>query len=992
VITLEPGRVLAPRILGAAVDPDAERDRLLEQLGQSLVPPGPGEGKRELADGSRLRLRGRSRELTVLKSLVLGFRAASPGERILILQGEAGLGHDRLCDWAGATAETEGIWVADLDLYPGERAGGLLERLLTECLTGLEAELYARLPAVARALAGRMAAFAFLKGGRRSGEDRGIEPEELQAALEAMAFAQGRHPRMVLLRSLERAAGEIPRLVRDLVEGTGIPWLLSARDAGLGPEAKACLSALRHHPASATVILDRLEDGQIAEVLADLLGAHDLPPRFLEELCCASLGNPGLLQKILELAQLQGDLVAREGRWSCAPDGAVPGLGEDQVAGVLRGRLRQLRPDSLAAVRCLALVDQPLAFAALGQALGLDGDAVEEALHPAVNAKLVLVADGSARIQGPSVRELVLAQMSARELSRNAQGLLAILEGQPSPPVRLLAFALDRETALARVLEGLERCRSGPLEAERLVREALRLGPDRQQEARLWEFQADAWGRATAGDGLSLAGPRDRSPLELALEALERAIQTLGADAGWEAAARLQRKRGLLELRLRRPEAAEACIRRAAALLADHPFHPEQPRLSLARGRLELGRGALEPALAALRSGLGLLGQPGADRRDLAALLLELGRAQGEAGQFQGALASLDPARRLAEQDGDQRPLAEAMDALGQVHLGMGQADSASQCLLEAILVARTLDDPALVAQCQLHLGMLRSAQQLLGPALASLESAIRRFELLGDGPGAAQAQVWKARNLAALGDHGLAELLLMRAASAGGTLTPAERADREFLAAEMAGFMADWTSARRHYQAAANRFNHAGMVWRDRLARLRCIQAEAQEAQGCGPAWIRLEQLKGPVEGSGSRWLELEWQRAHALLLGAGGPAAQTLSAWDAVLAGARELGFPAMALEAGARGAGLLLERGERLAARARIQDTWPSAQELWSRLPEAFGPSFLGRSEAHRFQRAAAEAGMDRVWPERVEPWPIWDPTTVDLSLIPSFLADS
>ncbi|MDR3669315.1 MAG: hypothetical protein P4L36_00635 [Holophaga sp.] len=998
VVGLDPGRVLAPRILGAAFDPGAERDGLLARLEQSRVAPGPGSGERapELADGSWLPLRGRSRELTYLKSLVLGLRAAIPEERIVILQGEEGLGHARLCDWTAASAETEGIWVADLDIYPGERPGGLLERLLTELIAGLEADLYARQPAVARALAGRMASFAFLKGGRRSNADRGIEPEELRAALEAMAFAHGRHPRMVVLRSLERAAADIPSLVRDLAAGSGIPWVLSARDGGLGPEAKACLSALRHHPASATVILDRLEDGQIAEVLADLLGPHDLPPGFQAELCAASLGSPGLLQKILEMAQMQGRIVMRGGRWTSLTDGPVPELREDLVAGILLGRLRRLRPDSLAAVRCLALADQPLAFATLGRATGLDGDAVEEALHPAANAKLVLVADGSARILGPSVRDLAIAQMSAGDISRSAQGLLAILAGQPGRllPVRLLALALDRGPALGKVLEGVEHCRSGPLEAERIVREALELGPDRAQEARLWEFQADAWEWATAGDGLSLAGPRDRSPLELALEAMERAIQAMGAGAGREeAAARLYRKRSLLELRLRRPEAAQASIQRAAVLLADHPLHPEQPRLSLARGRLEQVQGAQGDALAALRSGLELLGRQGAGLRDQAALLLELGRAQGEAAQFQGALASLDPVKRLAEQDGDQRLLAQTLDAQGQVHLALGQADPASACLLEAILVARTLDDPALVAQCQLHLGMLRSGQQLLGPALASLESAIRRFELLGDGPGAAQAQAWKARNLAALGDHGLAELLLMRAAGFEGQLTPAELGDRAFLDAEMAGFMADWGSARRLYQAAANRFRHAGLVWRDRLARLRCIQAEAQEPQAdTGPAWIRLEQLKGPAEGSGSRWLELEWQRAHALLLDTGAPAAQALAAWSLVMAGALDLGFPAMVLEAGAHCAERLLEQGERMGARARIQEAWPRAQELWSRLPEAFGPSFLGRSDVHRFQRAAASAGMDMVWPERVEPWPTWDPTTVDLSLAPSFRADS
>jgi tetratricopeptide (TPR) repeat protein len=553
--------------------------------------------------------------------------------------------------------------------------------------------------------------------------------------------------------------------------------------------------------------------------------------------------------------------------------------------------------------------------------------------------------------------------------------------GRPPMAVRLLAFALDRETALAKVLEGVERSRTGPLEAERIVLEALKLGPGPLQEARLWEFQADAWGWASTADGLSISGPPDCSCCERALEALERALRTLGEGEA-EVAARLQRKRALLELRLRRLEPAEASIRRAAALLADHPFHPEQPRLRLALGRLELRRGALGPAVAALRSGLERLSQKEAGHRDQVELLLELGRAQGEGAQFQDALATLETARRLAEQDGDPRAQAEVLDALGQVRLGLGQIETAWRCLREAIQGARSLDDPALVAECHLDLGILLSGRQLLGPALASLESAIRRFELLGDRPRAGQAQAWKARNLAALGDPGLAELLLLRVAGAGtGLLTPAELGERVFLEAEIAGFQDDWVSARRHYQAAGNRFHHAGLVLRDRLARLRCIQAEARSGAILEPAWTRLEQLQRPVADCGSRWLELEWRRAHALLLAASGPA---LAAWGEVLAGARELGFPAVALEAGTRCAEILLDQGEGLAARARIEDALPSAQDLWANLPEGFGPPFLGRNDLHRFRRAAQTVGMNIQWPERVDPPPDRYPATADLSL--------
>jgi hypothetical protein len=112
---------------------------------------------------------------------------------------------------------------------------------------------------------------------------------------------------------------------------------------------------------------------------------------------------------------------------------------------------------------------------------------------------------------------------------------------------------------------------------------------------------------------------------------------------------------------------------------------------------------------------------------------------------------------------------------------------------------------------------------------------------------------------------------------------------------------------------------------------------------------------------------------------------------AWGEVMAGARELKFPAMVMEAGARSSELLLELGEKLGARARIQDALSGALELWAKLPEAYGESFLGRNDLHRFQRAAEHAGMSLKWPERANPVPDWNPTTVDLSQVPSFRAN-
>jgi len=1016
-VGIEPGQVLAPRVLGPSPwGPEA----LFAQLGRDgPAPPGALARERPWAEppewsaAARRPLRGRARELTYLKSLVLGLGAAVPMERVLVLQGEAGLGHTRLCDWAAAVAETEGLWVADLDLRPGETAGDLLGRMTGELIKGLEADLYAARPAVARGLARRLATFGFLAGGSRAAtRARRVEPAETAAALEAMAFAQERHPRLVLVRGLERPAPDAAALVADLALRSRMPWLLSVRDPGLGPEgqgtlgpeARAALGAVRDHPDTAVVVLDRLEDGALLEVLDDLLSPHDLSRDQRARLGAAGLGNPGLLRRFLEAAQAKGAIRCERGRWSCPP-GAWPALEGQEALGaeLLRGRLRRLRPGALAAVRCLALADEPLGLADLGRALRLDPDATEEALHSAVTARLALWADGAARIQGPGVRDLVLEQMPEAEQAHCARTLLELLGGDGGRPllaVRLQAFALDRDTALGKLLEAVERERPGPGEAERILREALRLEPEPAQRARLLECLADAWCLATEGDGLGPGGP---CPWERSLDALERAAGALAADPGWaaeETRARLHRKHGLLDLRLRRPDRAEAELRQAAALLADHPFHPEQPRLRLAQGRLHWERGSRARAAAACADGLALLRQrgPGADARDQAALLLELARAQGEGARFQDALDVLDAVLRLAEHGADLRLRAQALGVLGLVLMGMGRPEEAEARLREAAGLARSLDDPGLLAEFQLDLGACWSWRQRLGPAQACLDGALGGFGLLGDRARAAQVQAWQARNLTALGDPGQGDLLLIQAAGAGGA-TPMELGERAFLEAESAGFLGAWSQARRHYQAAASRFEHAGLVWRNRLARLRCIQAEVLEAASQGEpsgksAWIRLEQLKETVAGSGSGWLDLEWRRAHALLLAAAraqGPGpAEALLAWGQVLAGAREQGFPALVLDAGTRSAELLLGQGERLGARARVQDAAAGLQELCAGLPQASRPAFLGRSDILAFREAAERAGMTISWPPADDPLPDWNVARPGMARAPSLRA--
>jgi len=1000
VVGIRPGRILAPRILGGAAP--THPGLPMAPAGEGAPPgPRPWRAAPDLGDSARLPTRGRAQELTYLKSLMLGLASGLPMERVVILQGEAGLGHPRLCDWAAAAAESEGLWVSDLEALPAEAGGAFLARLVQDLISGLEAELYAEQPAVARALSGCMPTFAFLRGGRRAeGPGGRVEPAALDAAVAALAFAQGRHPRLLVVRGLEHASQEVHDLVKDLVEASRLPWLLALRGTARAGAVRACTASLRNHPEAALVVLGRLPDPELALVLEDLLGAHALAPDRVQAFVTASLGNPGLLRRLLERAQAEGDLVHEGGRWR--PSAGAPaavGVPEDLVQELLAGRLLRLDAAALALVRDLALADRPLSLPVLGLALGLDPDGVAEALASAVNAKLAVVEPSGAAVAGAQVRGLILARMPSSERARCARLLLKVLEadaGRPVLSVPLLSLALEPAEALARVLHALELERPAPEAARRIVTEALALRPDPGQEARLWEALADSLGASM---------PQGQAASEQALEALDRALQALApaAEAGQAQAARLHRKRGQLAQRLRRFTAAAAALGEAARLLADHPLHPEQPRLHLALGRLQLAQGEHGPGVRSLERGLALTagkgpahggGERDGDPADAAALLLELGQTRAQGALWQGALEALGSARRLLEHAGDRRGLVAVLGHLGTAYQGMGQTVQAGDALKEAFALAAPLDDPELLAGCHLRLGIFRSCQQHGGAALDHLDRALQGFAALGDRAMAAQAQAWKARTAAALGDPVLAELLFLQASGIPAeTLTPLETGDRVLLEGELALFKGAWAEARKHFQAAANRFGQAGLVWRERMARIRSLQAEARGP--CAPealtsAWVRLEALKGPVEASGSRWLDAEWHRAHALVLSRSGPgdavASDALLAWGQVLAGARDLGMPALLMEANTRCARLLLDRGERLGARSRAQDAAAAFRELWAGVPGTFGPAFLARPEVQACRQAAENAGLPFPVPERADPLADWSPTQVNLPLVP------
>lgn len=1007
-ISLLPGRTLLPRVIGP--EPWGF-EGLLELLpeeceGEDADPLPPWEQPREFPRGLAHPIRGRGREMTYLKSLMFGLTAPAPMERIIVLQGEEGVGKERLAEWSAAAAEADGLWVHHLEAQHAESLGSLFNRILQSLLCGYEAEFYSHRPDLARFLSRRLEGFGFLAGGRPpKDKDAPVSAEELDAALEVMEFATGIHPRLVHLSLLERAETEGLAMVARLAQRSRLPWLVTFAAGSQAAKSRAFLVPLKDEPALAVVHLNRLEDDDLQLVLQDILGPQELPERFLADLFRSSLGNPGLLQSFLELSIQAGELVWVQGSWRLSQT-RPPGLRApaDHVRQVLLGRLQRLRPAAAVLVRLLAITDQSLPVATLGSALGLGGEPLEDAVQNALSSRLIHLQDGRASMADPRMKELVLEHTPMPELKRLARALLGSLRqegGGAALSVRLQSLASDEATALAQVMRVIDQgTLLSPAEAERVVQQALDLQPAPLQAARLCEFLADCLGQGGEPVAALAEGAPSASPGQRAMDALEVGLAALAREpmdpALCNAQARMLRKKAFLELRQRRPQDALDSLTRAGQCLADHPLHPEQPLLRLALGKLHLVQGRFNQGVRALEEGLQLLGQATqkGEHRDHVALLVELGRALANHCQFQRACSMLQSAQRLLEHDQDFRNLVSVHTYLGNLFLVQGQPETAHTLLREGLRIARVHGDAAVQAEAHMALGIFRSNQQALGPALSHLDRALERFSLLGDSGLVIQATIWKARTLAALGDAVEADHLLLQAlAQPQDGTSVIERGDHAFLQGEVAWFQGAWRQASRLYAQAGSTFGAAGLLWRERLARLKHVQAEALSCEGGAvaalePCWALLEGLKGPVEGSGSRWLDLEWNRAHALLLnhaaaqGGETAAAEALSAWGEVLAAARELRFPAVVMEACAQVSELLIQRGERLGARSRMQDAFQSFQELWTRIPESHESLFLGRPQMHRFRQAVETVGLRFVLPDRADPLADWTPTQANL----------
>ncbi|HIJ87722.1 MAG TPA: CHAT domain-containing protein [Desulfuromonadales bacterium] len=182
--------------------------------------------------------------------------------------------------------------------------------------------------------------------------------------------------------------------------------------------------------------------------------------------------------------------------------------------------------------------------------------------------------------------------------------------------------------------------------------------------------------------------------------------------------------------------AAVALFSAAPASSAESPMVPAE----LAEGAASLRSGGFGASIPQLEAALQRLdAKNGAGRCDA---LLMLAQALQVTGQYRKALEHLNTADLLAKELRDKRRTASVAGAIGNVHIGLGNAEQAGKSLDEALALAREAGADDLTAAIQNNRGNLLISQKKNDEARVAYRESAALAEKSGNAARAAAATV----------------------------------------------------------------------------------------------------------------------------------------------------------------------------------------------------------------------------------------------------------
>ncbi|MFF5246619.1 AAA family ATPase [Streptosporangium sp. NPDC000095] len=407
-------------------------------------------------------MRGRKDEWAAALALLEG--VASTTRNVMLVEGEPGIGKSLLLAEAASAASARGMSVA------GGRADEL-GRLtpLGPLLSALEESPTTPMPLTRSFFPDGPELLLWLAEQVRTSLERRLASGPLLVILDDLQWAD---PATIMaLRTMPSRLASRP-----------VTWLLARRDAPAGGDAGRLFDLLEEEGAARTV-LRPLDEGAVAEVSADILGAP--PGRELAALAAQAAGNPLLLSELLtglreEGAVLVEDGVARPAGITSA-QAALPARLHDAV----RRRLNELGTRTRYLLEAIAVLGRSVTPAYAARMLGETPAALLPPLEEALAAGVLVATSDELTFRHELVWRSVVDRVPSpvrRALREQVERSTAPLRGGDGGRLLDLSLLAWNEGDLSRGL-GLAR------EAvERPVR-----GPHRQPRAVLATMLVDLW-------------------------------------------------------------------------------------------------------------------------------------------------------------------------------------------------------------------------------------------------------------------------------------------------------------------------------------------------------------------------------------------------------------------------------------------------------------------------------------------------------------------
>ena len=660
--TIREGRLEAgPTPMGTPAGPAASRPADSTDVAASGVVP----------------LVGRERELVTIGS---AWQAATPDGRVVLLEGEAGIGKTRLAEAVATTIRADGGIVLAARGYPGEGAiayGPIAELLRAGLATPDGATRLEALDETARLEIGRLVDLPppLRVTGVPAPDGASARVRLLDAIASAFsAFAAGPVPGLIWIDDLHFADDPTREALAYLcrrLDNRALLLLLAWRREDLTPNGLATANDLVRLSTAKSVPLRRLDRHEIAAIVRATRPGEDVGDKLIDAFAADSEGLP--LYVVAALA-------------SGEPPGSAMPRG---VQALLHERIASVGETAAQILSAAAVIGRSFDLATVRQA------------------------------SGRSEEETVVA---IEELMR--RGIVRELPGAVGESVRY-DFAHGRMRDVAYEATSLARRRL----LHRRTAGALRLDPSVAGQGDLTRFALIAGHEREAGRPAEAAAAfLEAAGRAEAVFANHEAIDHLGAAIalGHPDGAGAHARIGELRSRLGEYPAAIASLETAAALARQSDL----PAIEIALGRVHRRRGDLDAAASHLGSALA---SPELTDALRGRALVERSVVSLRAGDLDLAGAAASEAREVAGRVGDPHLAGVAERLVGLVAQARGDLAVARAALGRSVDLAADDPDPTASIAALTALALALAAGGSVSEAVVTATGAVQACRRIGD-------------------------------------------------------------------------------------------------------------------------------------------------------------------------------------------------------------------------------------------------------------------